>query len=158
MERKEDRQTRERILRELDRGGVTGLRVAVRGGRVILSGIVDSYAKELAVRDAVHRGAGIPEFEDNVQVHLPGTTSRSDSELAAAVTRALEFDQFVPDRRISLRISAGKVTLSGEVDFAREREDAVRVVRHVAGVTAIENRIRVRPLAPPPRPGTLLQH
>jgi len=153
MERKADRQTRERILRELDRGGVTGLQVAVQDGRVILSGVVDSYAKELAVRDVVHRGAGVPDFEDNVQVRLPGATPRTDSELAAAVARALEFDQFVPYRRISLRISDGKVTLDGEVEFLREREDAVRVVRHVPGVVAVENRIRVRRTpAPGPRP------
>jgi osmotically-inducible protein OsmY len=156
-ERKGDRQTRDRIRRELERGGLTGLQVAVNAGRVTLSGVVDSYAKELAARDAVHRGAGVPEFEDNVHVRLPGTSPRSDSELAKAVARAFEFDQFVPDRKISLRISAGRVRLDGLVDFAREREDAVRVVRHVAGVTGIDNRIRVR-RARDPHPGPPAAH
>ena len=159
VDRKGDRETRDRIRRELDRGGLTGLQVAVHAGRVTLSGVVDSYGKELAARDAVHRGAGVPEFEDNVHVSLPGSSTRTDSELATAVTRALEFDQFVPERKISLRVSGGRVRLDGVVDFEREREDAVRVVRHVAGVTGIENRIRVRRLrGPGPGPAAALHH
>lgn len=148
-ERKGDREIRERILRELEHGGIAGLQIAVHAGRVTLAGIVDSYAKQLAARDAVHRAAGARELEDNLQVRLPGTSARSDPEVAAAVARALEFDAFVPERKIRLRVAHGRVTLEGDVDVAWEREDASRVVRHVAGVTSIANRIRVRTLQEP---------
>ncbi len=150
-ERKGDRETRQKILRELELGGLKGLRVGVHAGHVTLRGTVDSYAKQLAARAAALRGAGTPELDDNVQVRLPGSSRRSDRELAAAVGRALEFDEFVPDRRIRLRVFHGKVTLEGEVDSSREREDAARVARHVAGVTAVANLIRVRTATEPPR-------
>jgi osmotically-inducible protein OsmY len=150
-ERKGDRETREKILRELELGGLRGLRVGVHAGHVTLRGTVDSYAKQLAARAAAHRGAGTPELEDNVQVRLPGTSPRSDRELAAAVARALEFDEFVPDRRIRLRVFHGKVTLEGDVELGLEREDAARVARHVAGVTAVVNLIRVRTASEPRR-------
>jgi osmotically-inducible protein OsmY len=154
-ERRGDRETRERILRELALGGLRGLHVGVRSGHVTLRGTVDSYAKQLAARDAAHRAAGTPELDDNVQVRLPGASPRSDRELEAAVARALEFDEFVPDRKIRLRVFHGRVTLEGDVELPRERDDAGRVARHVAGVTSVANRIRVRlaePSVPPIQP------
>lgn len=150
--RKGDRDIRQRVLRELEREGLESLRVMVAGGRITLDGMVDSYAKKLAARVAAHRGAGIQELTDNVQVRLPGSFSRTDRELATAVARALEFDEFVPDRKIRVSVSRGRVTLQGEVETNWEREDAARVVRHLSGVAGIDNRIRVRDAAPPGSP------
>lgn len=138
-----DRQRRERVLLELERAGSAGVRVDVEGARVTLAGAVDSYAKKLAAREAARRGAGACDLLDTVQVRLPGTAARSDAEVAAAVARALEWDVFVPDRRIRLAVRNGAITLDGEVDYSWQRQDTLRVVRHVAGVTAIEDRIRV---------------
>jgi osmotically-inducible protein OsmY len=144
-----DRQRRQQVLLELERAGL-GVTVDVRGSRVTLSGTVDSYAKKLAARDAAHRGAGAVELTDTIQVRLPGSAARSDAEVALAVARALEWDVFVPDRRIRVAVSDGKITLEGDVDYEWQRQDTLRVVRHVGGVRAIEDRIRVRP-APAPR-------
>jgi osmotically-inducible protein OsmY len=153
-----DRELRGRVLREFERDGrLTGVRVKVEQGRVTLAGTVDSYAKKLAARDAAHRGAGIPELTDNIQVRLPGSTARTDRELAAAVGRALEFDEFVPDRKIRFTVARGRVTLEGEVETLWEREDAARVVRHLTGVAGIDNRIRVQSSAARRPPRTPLQ-
>ncbi len=142
---KGDREMRERILREFERDGrLAGLRIEVAEGRVTLAGTVDSYAKKLAARDAAHRATGRSELTDNVQVCLPGSAARTDRELAAAVGRALEFDEFVPDRKIRFTVARGEVLLEGVVESAREREDAARVVRHLTGVAAIVNRIRIK--------------
>jgi len=148
-----DREIRERVLRELLQEGIRDVQVTVKERHVTLAGTVDSYGKKLAARDAAHRGAGFPELADDIQVVLPGTSARTDRELAGAVGRALEFDEFVPDRKIRFTVSRGHVTLEGDVESAREREDAARVVRHVAGVSGIDNRIRVQSaarLSPPP--------
>ncbi|HTO76755.1 MAG TPA: BON domain-containing protein [Thermoanaerobaculia bacterium] len=144
-----DRQRRERVILELEHVGSTGVNVDVKGRHVTLSGIVDSYAKKLAARDAARRGAGAVELTDAIQVRLPGTATRSDAEVAAAVTRALEWDVFVPDRRIRLAVSDGKITLEGDVDYSWQWQDTLRVVRHVAGVRAIEDHIHVRPASSP---------
>ncbi|HEY7575700.1 MAG TPA: BON domain-containing protein [Thermoanaerobaculia bacterium] len=148
--RRDDRDTRQKVERELERAGLGILHVEVFEGRVTLSGAVDSYAKKLAARDAAHRGAGVSELTDDVQVRLPGTSLRTDSEVEAAARRALEWDVFVPERRIRLFVRKGRVRLEGEVDYAWQREDAARVVRHLSGVEGIENRIRVRDLAAVP--------
>ncbi|HTO89111.1 MAG TPA: BON domain-containing protein [Thermoanaerobaculia bacterium] len=144
VERRSDRELRAKILKELEREGLGGLRLGVQDGRVTLAGTVDSYAKKLAARAAAHRGAGVPELTDNIQVRLPGSAARTDRELADAVGRALEFDEFVPDRKIHFSVARGKVTLEGEVETLGEREDAARVVRHLTGVAGIDNRIRVK--------------
>jgi osmotically-inducible protein OsmY len=144
VEPKSDRDLRAKVLKELEREGLGNLRLGVRDGRVTLAGTVDSYAKKLAARAAVHRGTGVPELTDNIQVRLPGSAARSDRELAEAVGRALEFDEFVPDRKIHFSVTRGKVTLEGDVDTLGEREDAARVVRHLTGVAGIDNRIRVK--------------
>jgi len=141
---KADREIRARVLRELEIEGLSRLRVVVLGGRVTLDGTVDSYAKKLTARVAAHRGAGIPELTDNVQVRLPGSPERSDPELAQALARALEFDPFVPERKIHLSVTRGRVILEGEVEMEAEKEDAARAVRHVPGVSGIHNRIRVK--------------
>jgi len=153
-ERKGDRSIRQRIVGELEREGLAGLRVSVKEGLVTLSGTVDSYGKKLAARDAAHRGSGLSELTDDVQVRLPGASARTDRELADAVAQALEFDEFVPYRKIRFTIAQGRVTLEGGVETNREKEHAARVVRHVAGVAGIENRIRVwKPVNPsPPAP------
>jgi osmotically-inducible protein OsmY len=154
VDRKSDRELRAKVLKELEREGLGSLRLGVEDGRVTLGGTVDSYAKKLAARTAAHRGAGVPELTDNIQVRLPGSAGRTDRELADAVGRALEFDEFVPDRKIRFSVTRGKVTLEGEVDTLGEREDAARVVRHLTGVAGIDNRIRVkgtRAPAPPRR-------
>lgn len=153
--REDDREIRENVLRELSREGIAGVQVVVEQGRVTLAGTVDSYGKKLAARDAAHRGAGFPELTDDIQVRLPGSSARTDRELAGAVARALEFDEFVPDRKIRFTVARGHVTLEGIVETAREREDASRVVRHVAGVTGIDNRIRVQGPARPSPPAPL---
>lgn len=156
--RKGDRELRERVLLEFQSDGrLAGLRIEVVEGRVTLAGTVDSYAKKLAARDAAHRATGIPELTDNIQVRLPGSTARTDRELAAAVRRALEFDEFVPDRKIRFTVARGEVTLEGEVETVWQREDAARVVRHLTGVTAIVNRIQVKNGTAHPRPRPTIQ-
>jgi len=150
--RRDDRETRGRIVQELEARGLDGIRVRVDSRGVTISGTVDSYAKQLEARDAAHRGAGRAELTDNIQVRLPGSTARTDAEVEGAVTRALEFDAFVPRGRVTVAVRRGSVSLEGEVETLLERDDVLRVVRHVSGVRAIQNRIRVRGFAVEFRP------
>lgn len=150
-----DSDLRRQVLEELAgdaRLARTELGIEVRRGVVMLSGLVETYAQKLAAREAAHRVAGVRELADDVQVRPPGGGKRTDAELADAVRAALEWDVFVPDRRIRSIVTAGRVILEGEVETAREKQDAACVVRHVKGVRGIENRIRVGKPGGPPTP------
>jgi osmotically-inducible protein OsmY len=66
------------------------------------------------------------------------------------VRSALEWDALVPNELITSTVSDGWVTLEGDVDYWREREDAERAILRLSGVVGVINKItiRKRPLDP----------
>jgi osmotically-inducible protein OsmY len=50
----------------------------------------------------------------------------------------------VPNELIQSTVSDGWVTLEGEVDYWRERNDAERAIRLLAGVIGVINKITIR--------------
>jgi osmotically-inducible protein OsmY len=143
---KTDRQILEDVLQELtwdSRVDETDVAVGVDGGIVTLSGTMDSLAKRSAAVEAAHRVLGVLDVADEIQIKLPGDRRHTDAEIAHAVRFALEWDAFVPDQRIRSTVSDGCVTLEGEVATLREKEDAAKIVRSLAGVKGLHNFIRV---------------
>jgi osmotically-inducible protein OsmY len=146
--RKSDIQIQQDVMRELrwdTRIGSTEVGVEVDKGIVSLTGTVENFAKKHAATEAAHRVAGVLDVANDVQVHLRGSPGWTDTEIARAVRSALEWDVFVPDQHIRSSVSDGWVTLEGEVEFLREREDAGRAVRRLGGVRGVWNQITVKP-------------
>jgi osmotically-inducible protein OsmY len=146
--RKSDLEIQQDVMRELrwdSRIGSTRIGVEVDKGVVTLTGTVENFARKHAATEAAHRVAGVLDVANDVQVHLPGSPGRTDTEIARAVRNALEWDVFVPDQHIRSSVSDGWVTLEGEVEFLREREDAGKVVRRLGGVRGVWNQITVKP-------------
>jgi osmotically-inducible protein OsmY len=119
--------------------------VAVKDGVVTLTGWVDSFTKRWAAEEAAYRVRGVLAVANDIEVRLPGTAERTDAEIAAAATRALEWDAFISPERVHVTVSKGWVTLRGEVAYAFQRQDAERVVRRLTGVRGVTNLITVRP-------------
>jgi len=69
----------------------------------------------------------------------------SDAELADAVGRVLAWDLWVPDERLTVTVSGGRVTLEGEVNSRFQRDAAVRDVSRLSGVRGITDRMTIRP-------------
>ena len=120
------------------------LLVTVRHRIVTLTGTVDNYATKLAAAEAAHRVAGVLDVANDLTVMLPSHAQRSDSEIAEAVRKALEWEALVPDKQIQSTVSGGIVTLRGEVDAASASLDAVEAIRSLMGVRAVVNKIEVR--------------
>ena len=118
--------------------------VIVKEGVVALTGWVDSFSKKWAAERAAHRVRGVVAVANDIEVRLPGSSERTDADIAAAATRALEWDALVPVDRLDVTVSKGWVTLKGEVDWQYQKEDAERVVRRLAGVKGLTNLITVR--------------
>lgn len=123
--------------------------VAVKDGVVTLTGWVDSYTKKWAAEEAAHRVRGVKAVANDLEVRLPSSAERTDDDIARAVVRALEWDAFVPIDRLDVTVSKGWVTLSGEVEWQYQREDAERVVRRLSGVKGVTNLITVKPRVTP---------
>jgi len=123
--------------------------VAVKDGIVTLTGWVDNYTKKWAAEDAAHRVRGVKAVANDIEVRLPNSAERTDADIAAAVTRALEWDAFVPIEKLNVTVAKGWVTLRGEVEWQYQKEDAERAVRRLTGVRGVTNLLTVRPRVKP---------
>jgi osmotically-inducible protein OsmY len=123
--------------------------VIVKDGVVTLAGWVDSYLKKWNAEEAAQRVAGVKAVANDIEVRLPGSSERTDSDIAAAAVHALEWDALVPSDRLQVTVSKGWVTLRGEVDWQYQRGDAERVVRRLTGVKGVTNLITVKPHTAP---------
>jgi osmotically-inducible protein OsmY len=147
FERRSDRDLKRRILRELkwdSRISWASINVDVNNAAATLTGSVMSYAQKVAAQDAAHRVAGVLDVANDVEVKPVDRFVRTDSEIAGAVRGALEWDALVPNELIQSTVTQGWVTLEGEVDYWRERTDAERAIRRLAGVVGVTNLITIR--------------
>jgi osmotically-inducible protein OsmY len=143
---KSDAQIQKDVLEELrwdTRIAATEVGVEVDKGIVTLTGTVENYGKKLAAREAAHRVAGVLDVADDVQIIVPGSGIRTDTDIAEAVRRALTWDSFVPEDRVQSTVSNGFVTLTGELDFWNQRADAEDAIRNLNGVKGVINDIRL---------------
>jgi osmotically-inducible protein OsmY len=86
---------------------------------------------------------GVLDVANDVQVQLPGSHTRTDTEIARAVRQALEWDVLVPADRIQSTVADGVITLEGAVHLGHEWEAAERAVRNLAGVRRVVNKLIV---------------
>lgn len=123
--------------------------VAVKDGVVSLTGWVDSFIKKWAAERAAHRVRGVKAVANDIEVRVPASEQKPDPDIAAAVTRALEWDAFVPIENLDVTVSKGWVTLKGEVEWDFQRRAAERAVRRLSAVRGVTNLITVRPRVTP---------
>jgi osmotically-inducible protein OsmY len=117
--------------------------VAVRNGVVTLTGSVSSYPEKQAAERAARRVDGVKAVANDIEVKLPTSAIRSDTDIAAAAVNALRWDIQVPDERIKVTVRDGWVTLEGDVDYWYQKQAAERDVRSLQGVKGVINNIKV---------------
>lgn len=137
-----DIQIREDVLRSLKWD--PRITVNVNNGAVTLTGTVDSHMMRLLAQEGTQFVEGVFSVANEIEVNSPNG-ALTDLEIAQAVRNALEWDTFVPHERIEIAVSYGWVALVGEVDLLREREEAERIVRRLAGVRGVYNQVAVNP-------------
>lgn len=142
-----DADLKQEVLTELKwdtRVKETEVGVEVDKGVVTLSGIVSSYAKKLAALEAAHRVHGVLDVANDIQVRVPSSLARTDTEIAQAVRQALEWNVLIQADHIRSTVEQGWVTLEGEVVSLRERLDAEKAVNWLAGVRGLTNQLQVK--------------
>ena len=148
MNRKSDSEIKQQVLGELQwdsRIAWSEIAVEVFEGMVTLTGTVNSYAKKEAAQEAAHRIAGVLDVANEIEVRPAGEFTRTDADIALAVLHVLQWNALVPDERIQSTVSDGWVTLDGDVDLWRERQDAERAVLRLEGVVGVINEITIAP-------------
>ena len=117
--------------------------VEVKGGVVTLAGHVDSYAEKCNAEKAVERISGIRALAVEMTVKLPGSSRRSDTEIAHAAEGALKWQTFLPEGTIKIMVESGWITLSGRVEWEYQRQAATNAVRHLLGVKGLNDEIAI---------------
>jgi osmotically-inducible protein OsmY len=123
--------------------------VTVHEGVVTLTGRIDSFAEKDAAERAVKRVAGVRGVANDLEVVIPGTHKRDDTDIARAALDALTWNFNVPTGQVRLTVRNGLLTLEGEVDWQYQREAAFNTVAHLTGVRGVVNSIAVRPRITP---------
>jgi osmotically-inducible protein OsmY len=116
--------------------------ITVAAGAATLRGTVPSFKQRHACVEAAKRVMGVEYVVDELTVKWFGD-QRSDDELRGAALQALIWDVEVPDDDIDVKVSAGWVTLKGEVRHQFESDAAFGDVARLRGVGGITNAIRV---------------
>jgi osmotically-inducible protein OsmY len=119
--------------------------VAVKNGIVTLTGHVEHYAEKVAAEEAAKAVYGVRGIANDIDVRVPGSGKRTDTEIAEAALNALKWDFEVPEDRIKVVVKDGWVTLEGTVDWEYQKKAAERAVRYLMGVVGVTNLIKVKP-------------
>lgn len=118
--------------------------VTAEGGVVTLTGHVDTYWQKSAAERAVGRVKGVKAIAEEIEVRLNGGTHFEDDDIAAAALHALAWTVTVPKDSVKVRVQKGFVTLTGEVQWNYQHDEAVRTIRGINGVTGVANQITVK--------------
>ena len=118
--------------------------VAVKNGVVTLSGHIPSYWEKIAAERAAERVAGVKAVANELEVRLPGSSERTDEDIARAALNSLKWSVLIPADRIKVKVSKGWVTLEGSVDWQFQKTAAEKAVRKLYGVVGVTNLIEVK--------------
>ncbi len=123
--------------------------VAVKNGVVTLAGEVSSHAEKVAVEDIIKQVGGVRGFAEELQVNPPAHYHRNDHDLVEAAVNALRWNVVIPSTGIVVKVEKGWLTLTGEVTWQFERDEAFEAMRNLKGVRGVSNKIVVKPRALP---------
>ena len=124
--------------------------VAAKDGVVTLSGTVQNHAQKLAAEEATKRVGGVRAVADDLKVKLPFSLERTDTEIAHAAIRALDWDTEVPDKAVTVTVNDGWISLQGTVEWQFQKAAAERAVRYLNGARGVINSIVITPRAASP--------
>lgn len=128
----------------LDASNIT---VSVQGNHdiILMSGHVGSFAEKIIAEKAVKDLVNIRAVANDIEVNLAAKYRKSDVEIAKDVTRTLKLSFFVPDEDIKVVVRDGIVTLSGDVCWYYEKNNAFNSIHNLFGVRSVINNIVIKP-------------
>lgn len=123
--------------------------VSVKDAIVELTGEVPVLDQVRRATRAALRVKGVSAVVNDVSVRVPFRPTHTDSEIAKAVRDAVFWNSRVPRECVSIAVTDRVVTLSGEVEWNFQRQEAQRIAEHTVGVTRVDNQVTLprRPIA-----------
>jgi osmotically-inducible protein OsmY len=125
----------------------TQIGVEVSDGVVTLAGEVGSYAEKWNAERAAQRVRGVKALAVELQVNLSELGRRSDADIAHSAQNILNWSSALPADAVKVMVEGGWLTLTGDVAWQYQRQDAESSVRYLPGVTGVSNQVGIRPPA-----------
>lgn len=123
----------------------TDIGVSVDEGVATLRGNVASFWEKTTAERVALRVFGVRGVANDLAVHLPSASERTDTEIAQAALTVLKWNTIVPEERLTVAVNTGWVHLSGTLEWQYQKDAAVRAVRNLVGVRGVTNDIIVKP-------------
>ena len=80
-----------------------------------------------------------------IDVKLPGSSARNDSDIARTAQNVLANMSQLPHDAVKVKVEGGWITLSGELDWQFQRQSAGAAVRYLMGTTGVSDQIVMKP-------------
>jgi len=141
-----DRKLREQIQSILDSHKEFkgyGLEVDVHGGKVQLSGIVDTLSDGNRAVKTITAMDGVKAVENGTTVCTDGAIT--DSGVAMEVSEELQADPRVNIGHVGVEAAKGRAYLRGHVDSPEEEHAAINAAAKARGVKEVISELNVRP-------------
>ena len=119
--------------------------VEVKNGVVTLAGEVSSYVEKWNAERAAQRVNGVKALAVEMKVNLSEFGKRTDADIAESAKNILGWTSSLPADAIKVMVEGGWLTLSGDVEWQYQRQDAAHSVRYLLGVTGVSNQIAIKP-------------
>jgi osmotically-inducible protein OsmY len=103
---------------------------------------------ELKWEPAVHAAQIGVEVKNGVKalaVKLSELGKRTDADIAESAKNILGWTSSLPADAVKVLVEGGWLTLSGDVQWQYQRQDAADSVRYLSGVTGVSNQIAIKP-------------
>jgi len=123
---------------ELDASHVA---IAIDGAVLTLAGEVPALAQVRYATKAALRVKGVSSVANDITVRVPFKAVQPDREIATAVFESIFWTSVVPRDCVKIDVTDQVVTLSGELEWNFQRQEAERVARRIVGVRQVRNDI-----------------
>ncbi len=110
-----------------------------------LAGHVGSYTEKFNAENAALRVAGVKALAVEMDVKLPASGKRNDSDIARTAESVLSWTTYFSPENLKVKVEGGWITLSGEVQWDFQRQALIGAVRHLLGVTGVTDSIVIKP-------------
>jgi osmotically-inducible protein OsmY len=128
---------------------VSEIGVTAKDGIITLTGTVDSFSKKKYAEDAAKSVFGVKVVVEKIEIQfVSDMLKRTDNEIASEIVNAYKNDYAFPEDKVKAKVENGWVTLSGEVHWNYQKDNAKSTVIKLGGVKGVINDIKIAPSIP----------
>jgi osmotically-inducible protein OsmY len=118
--------------------------VSVTDSVVTLNGYVKTYAEKMAAEKAAKRVAGVKAIAEEIKIRYPSDAKTADHEIAKRILDMFRWNVLIPQEAIQVKVEHGWVTLTGNVAWHYQSQEAKNATARISGVTGVTNLIAIR--------------